>query len=301
MGPLPRSVRILLAGLYLWPALCAAAAPGGLRVYVSIEPLQYFVERVAGPRGDVAVLVEAGKRPETYEPTPRQVGALAGADVFFGVGLPLEAAWRRQLRETESSGPEWVDLGEGGSEPGAAGDHDDEGGGTVVASGHGGHDGIDPHIWLDPVEAQRMVVRIAGVLGRLDSANADAFEANAATLRDELQSLHGEIAGLLAESGVESFLVYHPAWGHFARTYGLQQISIESQGKEPGPRGLTEVIRKAKEAGIRTVFVDPRHSRRPAEAVAEAIDARVERLDPLAYDYIENLRRAAQAIADSRS
>lgn len=285
--------------LCLWPALSMAADGKALRAFASIEPIQFVVERVGGSRVGVEVLVGAGQRPETYEPTPRQIAALARSDVFFGVGMPLEAAWRRQIRETTASEITWVDLsadlpGHGGPEaperhaPHAAGD-----------SGH--RHGLDPHVWLSPANARGMASTIADVLGRLDPEHAARFEANAQRLRSELQALDREIAGILAGSGVDAFLVYHPAWGHFARAYGLTQISIESEGKEPGSRGLVKVIRKAQAAGIRTVFVDPRHSRRLAETVAEAIDGRVEVLDPLSYDYFDSLRRAARAIAASRS
>lgn len=300
------TVRTLAALLCLWPVLSLAGRSDALQVYVSIEPLQYFVEQVAGERVDVGVVVAAGQRPETYEPTPRQIGELVRADVFFGVGMPLEAAWRRQLRETASSRLQWIDLADGlpvqvGAHAGSdALDHDDEEDAGAVDE-HGHHGGIDPHVWLNPANAQHMASVIAGVLGRVDPDHAGQYTKNAGNLRAELQALDREIAGLLAESGVDAFLVYHPAWGHFARAYGLRQISIESEGKEPGPRGLVGVIRKAEEQGIRTIFVDPRHSRSLAETVAEAIGARLEVLDPLAYDYPDMLRRAARAIAASRS
>lgn len=300
------TVRILAALLCLWPVFSLAARSEAVQVYVSIEPLQYLVEQVAGERVDVGVVVAAGQRPETYEPTPRQIGALAQADIFFGVGMPLEAAWRRQLRETASSRLQWIDLADGLPEQGDAHagndahDHDDEEE-TRAADGHGHRDGMDPHVWLSPANAQQMVSVIARVLGRVDPEHADQYTENAGNLRVQLQALDREITGLLAESGVDSFLVYHPAWGYFARDYGLRQISIESEGKEPGPRGLVGVIRQAREAGIRTIFVDPRHSQGLAETVADAIGARLEVLDPLAYDYPDNLRRAARAIAASRS
>lgn len=297
---MPRTVRVLLSLLCLWPALSAGAGDDAVRVHVSIAPLQFLVERVGGARVDVGVVVRAGQSPETYEPTPRQIGALAEADVFFGVGMPLEAAWRRQIRETAASRLQWVDLAEALPSRGKAHGEDDKddpaGDGT-----HDHHEGIDPHVWLSPANAAYMAGAIADVLAGLDPASHDLFKENAAVLREELQSLDREIAGLLAKSGVDAFLVYHPAWGHFARAYGLTQISIEAEGKEPGPRGLVEVVRAAEAHGIRTLFVDPMHSDRLARTVADAVGARLEVLDPLAYDYFDNMRRAARAIAASRS
>lgn len=96
-------------------------------------------------------------------------------------------------------------------------------------------------------------------------------------------------------------MVFHPAWGYFAREYGLRQIAIESEGKEPGPKALTQIINRAREEGIHTVFVDPSHSDRLAATMAAALGGGTRVLDPLAYDYIHNLRDVARAIADSGS
>lgn len=302
-----RAAPILVAFLGLVPVLAMSAGDEPLRIQVSIPPLKYLVERVGGARVDVGVVVEAGQSPETYEPTPRQVGALANADVFFGVGMPLEAAWRRQLRQSASAGPEWIDLAASLPARGVVDEQEEEAdahdhAGDDAASGtHRNHDGIDPHVWLSPRNARHMTSVIADVLGRAAPGSVDRFNANARELASELESLDGEIAELLKASEVDAFLVYHPAWGHFARAYGLEQISIEREGKEPGPRGLVGIIRRARDMGIATIFVDPRHGDRLARTVAEAIDARLEVLDPLAYDYQDNLRHAAQAISASRS
>lgn len=287
-------MRFFLALCCLWPVY---AMPGEqpVEVQVSIEPLRFFVERVGGERVRVGVVVEAGRAPETYDPGPRQIAALSDARVFFGVGMPLEAAWRRQLRAPDSGGPEWVDLSQGADavESHADGGHDAE------PAPHRHDQGDDPHLWLDPLRAERMVSDIAEVLARLDPGDAALYRGNAGRLRTELESLHQELSGLLAGSGVDTFLVYHPAWGHFARTFGLRQLAIETEGKEPGPRGLADVIAEARQAGVRVVFVNPRRGRRLAQTVAEAVGARLEVLDPLAYDYFENLRAAARAIAAS--
>lgn len=284
----------------LWPAISTHAGADPVRVHVSIKPLQFLVEQVGGGRVDVGVVVAAGQSPETYEPTPRQISALAKADVFFGVGMPLEAVWRRQLRQAGSEAPEWVDLADGlPGGPGSrqTGDVDSHARGEA----HHHHDGTDPHTWLSPANARDMVSRITDALAAVDPANVGLFRRQAADLHARLDSLDREIAEMLEESQVDTFLVYHPAWGHFARAYGLEQISIESEGKEPGPRGLVDVIRTAEEKQIKTLFIDPTHNDRLARTVADAIGARLEMLDPLAYDYFDALRHAARAIAASRS
>lgn len=280
-------MRPALFFLFAWLLFIASpiARAQALQVQVSIEPLQYLVERVGAEYVDVEVVVRAGQQPETYEPTPRQIAALAGAAVFFGVGMPLEANWRKQVGSGTAGRPEWIDLGAELDESIGAGDNTN----------------YDPHVWLSPVNAQYMVSVIGRVLATLVPEHAELIGENSASVHEELELLHGDIAAMLKESGVNAFLVFHPAWGHFARTYGLEQIAVESDGKEPGLRGLIEVIRTAKRERIRTLFLDPRHDRRLAETIASAIECEVEILDPLSYDYINNLRSAAHAIAASKS
>lgn len=275
-----------------WIAMAPAQAAGSLRVFVSIEPLRYLAERVGGERVGVTVVAKSG-RPETYEPSPRQIADLAEADVFFGVGMPLEAAWRTQIRGVAAQSPQWVDLS-AGIENGT--DSEEPSGETSPSHDHGA---ADPHVWLSPLNARRMAASVREILSGLDPAGAAYYERNASTLHRELEMLDREISAILNASGVTVFLVFHPAWGHFARAYGLEQIAIESEGKEPGPRAMIEVIRRAKQAGTGTVFIDPRHAKRPAETIAQAIGARIETLDPLSGDYVNNLRNAARAIADS--
>ena len=95
------------------------------------------------------------------------------------------------------------------------------------------------------------------------------------------------------------FMVFHPAWGYFADTYGLTQIAIEQEGKEPGARALTALIEQARAKQVRVIFVQPQFNRKTAQRLAAAIGGRVEPIDPLAENYIDNLRRVARLIAEA--
>jgi zinc transport system substrate-binding protein len=157
----------------------------------------------------------------------------------------------------------------------------------------------DPHTWTDPRLAARMVQRIAETLARLDPAGAEFYAARSLALQDELLELHDEIAARLAPVHGGTFVVFHPSWGYFADAYGLHQLPIEISGREPGPRGLAEVIRRGRAAGVRVVFVQQQFSQRSALAVAEALDARIVEADPLALDYIDNLRAVSMRMAQA--
>lgn len=290
------SVRLLLLLLCALLALPgpARAEPAPLQVVVSVLPQQFLVQRIAGARAEVLTLVAPGDSPATYSPGPATLAALDAARVWFTLGVHFELTWRERITRDRPA-LEVVALAEGlpqrrveESWTVLAGEHD-----HGHAQDHRGHDhaGLaDPHTWTDPRLAARMAERIATTLARLDPDGAELFHANARALQSELLELHAEIAARLAPVEGEAFIVFHPSWGYFADAYGLRQLPIEIGGREPGPRGLAELIRRGREAGARVVFVQQQFSQRSAHAVAEAIGAAVVEADPLALDYIDNLR-----------
>jgi len=142
-----------------------------------------------------------------------------------------------------------------------------------------------------------MALAMGDTLARLDPAGGEAYRARARTLEAELLALHEELAARLAPAAGGVFIVFHPSWGYFADAYGLVQLPIETGGHEPGPRTLATLIDRGRAAGARAVFVQPQFSGRSATAVAEALGARVIRADPLARDYIGNLRMLGDTLA----
>ena len=268
----------------------------GVQVFVSVAPLKYFVERIGGELVDVEVMLESGHSPVTYEPTPRQMVVLSEADVFVRVGVPFEVSWISKLREIN---PEmtivdcrkgitllpipYKTLGIGGGDYG----HD--------------HAAGDPHIWLDPSLVKHIIQTIRDQLIRIDESNRTVYEENTERFHRELDHLDHEIRHLMASIDNPKFLVFHPAWGYFARAYGLEQVSVEHEGKEPGPSTLATLISTIKKLDIGTVFVQRQFSTQMMTALAAEIDAKVTVLDPLAEDYMANLRAAARAIAGSQT
>ncbi|MBK1702381.1 ABC transporter substrate-binding protein [Thiococcus pfennigii] len=283
------------------PAL--AAEP--LSVFVSVPPQATFVTRVGGDHVEVSALIRPGTNPHTFEPTPRQVAALAAADLFVRIGMPFEDALMHRLRDLnptmviadardglplrrlEPHGHDEHDEHEHEHEHEHAGDHDH------------GHDAnaLDPHVWTSPPLVIEMAGAIRDQLTRLDPGHAADYAANHDAFVAELRALDEAIRADLASAPGRRFMVYHPAWGYFAETYDLVQIPIEFEGKTPGPRTLASLIDQARAAGIRVILVEPQFSPKAAEQVARAIDGRVESIDPLAADYIANLRSVARTIA----
>ena len=294
-----KSTTHLLACLcLLLPLGSAAAQSAPLQVVVSILPQEFFVTRIAGDRVEVLTLVQPGDNEATYSPGPATLAALDGARAWFTMGVHFEDVWLERITR-DRPGMEVVPLADGlplrrteasllTHDTAHGHDHDHD---------HAGRP--DPHTWTDPRLAARSVLRIADALARLDPAGAAEYRARADELRAELLALHEEIEARLAPVRGAAFVVFHPSWGYFADAYGLVQLPIEVGGREPGPRSLAAVIRYGRQAGVRAVFVQQQFSQRSARAVAEALGVPVIEADPLALDYLANLRQVSVRMAEA--
>lgn len=297
---LTKSRSLLLAAAILTAAcLCLpaggapaqAAEPDRVKMVVSILPQVWFAERIGGGDVEVSVLLGPGQSPATFDPSARQMAALLEAELFVVAGVPFENGLLPKIRRlpdgpaiAEVPVPESVAGRESGGHESAGHDHD--------------HDGIDPHTWLAPRQAQALADTMCAALCRLRPAWAPRFQARSEVLRQELTSLDRQIAELLAPWRGREFFVFHPAFGHFAAAYGLTQVAIEAGGHEPGARHMTEIIERAKDAGATAIVVQPQFSRRSAEAVARSLGVEVIALDPLAVEYDANLLLIARTLGE---
>ena len=155
----------------------------------------------------------------------------------------------------------------------------------------------DPHLWVVPRHVDHMAVQVEAALERVLPDEQDALRRNLSEFRARVAALDRAIEQLLGDAEGAQFFVFHPAWGYFAEEYGLRQVAVEHEHKEPDPYQLKQLIERAKEAQVRVIFVQPQFDPTSARMVAEETGARVETLDPLAEDWEANLRRAARALA----
>jgi zinc transport system substrate-binding protein len=258
------------------------AESNGLSMFVSIPPQKYLLEQIGGGHIDSQVMLGPGANPHNYDPSPRKLAQLARARTYFTIGVPFEQMWQSRLQAVNPE-IEFIHCGADLS------DHH--------AHHHSQHEHHDPHIWTSPVETQAISECMLASLLRLDPRHASIYITNHDRLQQDLQRLHDEITLLLESLTTRYILVQHPAWDYFADTYGFEQISIEQDGHEPHARHLARVIEFARSHGMKTVFAQPQYSIATAQLVADAIGGRVVELDPLAENYIENMRQVAHAIA----
>jgi zinc transport system substrate-binding protein len=285
----------LVLALATGPTLAQAQPP--VDVLVSILPQRFIVERVGGERVRVTVLVGPGQTPATFEPSPRQITAVGRARLYFRIGVGFEHAWLPRLRAINPR-LEVLDQRDGLPLRGEPAGHGHRHGDGEDLPGDA-HAGTDPHVWTSPRLVNAMASQVRDTLARLDPPGRPDYDRRLATLRAELDGLDREVRSILEPVQGRRFLVFHPTWGYFADEYGLEQVAIEHEGKEPGARRLGALIDDARARGIRAVFVQRQYSATAAQTVARAIGARVVELDPLSDDYVANTRRVAQAFRDA--
>jgi zinc transport system substrate-binding protein len=257
-------------------------------VFVSILPQAFLVERVGGSRLRVDVLVAPGQSPETYEPTPRQLAALSDAALFVRVGVPFEESLLGRL-PTGNGELQIVEAHAGIARQQPRG---------ASASRAGPP---DPHLWLDPRHAATMAQAVADALRERDPAGAEAYQRNLHVLQRDLEGLDRELAAELAPVRGRKLFAYHGAYGYFCARYGLEQVALSLGDQHPGAKRVAEFVAEAERNGATVLFVQPQFSRRQAEAVAAQLGAEVVALDPLAKDYIPNMRRIARYVREGLS
>jgi zinc transport system substrate-binding protein len=296
-----------------WPAGSArAAAP--LPVLASIAPQKYMLERIAGDSIAVTVLVKPGSDPHSYEPGPSHMRQAAQSAAWFTIGVPFEEVWLDRIKGVSPNlriiscikGIQRLPFAdhdaEGHAEEGH--DHPEEGHDAAGEAAHGhdhDHGALDPHVWLSPMLAREMLSTMARELGKLLPDKAASFRAKAQAFASELEELDRELALRFLDVPEDKrvFLTFHPSWRYFAFNYGLREIDIEVEGKEPGPKRMKEIIDTAKEYGIRAVIIEPQFPRSAARAIAESLGARVLVADPLAEDLPALYRDFADKLLES--
>jgi zinc transport system substrate-binding protein len=244
------------------------------------------------------VMVPPGASPHSYEPKPEQMRALARASAYFAIGveyekavLPKIAAMHPDLKIVQTDAGIVKAPMTGRHQHGQAKEHEHE---HEHEHGHHHHKGLDNHVWLAPELVRIQAKNILESLTALDPAHAAVYASNYRAFMADLDSLDVDIKEALGGREGSAFMVFHPAWGYFATQYGLRQIPVEVEGKEPTAQDLQRLIDRAKSEQIRVVFVSPQFSTRSAETIAKAINGQVVPVNPLAEDWMENMRTVAE-------
>ncbi len=239
-------------------------------ITVSIPPFRYFVEKIAGQDFAVNVMVPAGSNPHVYEPVPTQIDKLSRSKAYISNGfLGFEQTWLDRFYEINKT---MVILSLGDNIEPIMSQNDHEGVHT---------EGADPHYWVSPKCAMKMASSVKELLCNLNPEAGNRYESNYDSLMSIISGVDRLAKELFSEHPGSSFMIYHPNLAYLARDYGLEEISVEFEGKEPSPSRMKELIDLARERNIRTIFVQKEYDSKNAKAIAGEIGADIKIIDPL--------------------
>ena len=253
---------------------------------VTIEPLRYFTETIAGDKYRIVSMVPKGSSPETYDPTPQQLVALSRSEAYLRIGyIGFEQAWMKKL-EANAPNMKVFDTSQGVD--------------LIRGEGHwhGNHfheGGVEPHIWNSTRNAIIIAENIYTALCELDAAHQEEYKNRLDVLKETIAQTDKNVFTFL-ENADSTFLIYHPALSYFARDYGLKQISIEEGGKEPSPAYLKHLIELCRQEKARVIFVQQEFDQRNAQLIADELGIEVVSINPLSYDWAEEMTRVANAL-----
>ena len=306
-----KNVRLICTTLFLLIAVTFSLSAAGemestrdtpIKVAVSIIPQSYAVNRVAGDLVDVITLVGPGQSPHNYETTPRQMADLAESEAWFLSGTDFENALVPKVTALYPDLPV-IDTTEGVTfrmmdEHSHEDEHEDEHSHEEDEHGHEDeHDMVyDKHTWLskDPYIIQ--VNHIADTLSAIDAENASVYKENASEFISEIEQLFAQLRKDLAPLSGSTVFVYHPAFGYFLDEFNIHQEAVENGGKEPTAKTLAALIEEAQEDNVQAIFVQQQFPKEAAQSVADAVGAQILSLDPLAYDWLENIRKMGDTL-----
>lgn len=251
-------------------------------IFVTITPMQSIIEEITAGDFDIEVIVPKGASPETFEPTPKQVTSFSDAELIFSTGL---IDFEQSLVERIDDDAEVINLSNGIE--------------LIAGScSHGNHQhkhGVDPHIWTSPRALRTMVTNAHKAIMAHYPDSVKYTEATGRLL-ERIDALDTYCATRIKAEGVEAMMIYHPAYTYYARDYGIEQIAIEHDGKEPSLRQTTALIEKAKEHGVKAILRQPQYSEDKVRAIANDAGAEIITTDPLAEDILGEIERVTEII-----
>ncbi|MFI3265471.1 MAG: zinc ABC transporter substrate-binding protein [Rikenellaceae bacterium] len=246
-------------------------------IYVSIAPIKQIVEAIVGSDFDIKIMVPAGGSPETFEPTPRQYIALNEAKAVMSIGL---IDFEMNLLSNLENQDRLINLSQGVETIEGSCSHNHH--------GEHHHHGVDPHVWTSPKELQRMSENCYNAIARLYPDSVQYYQ-NYLALQQSLEELDVKVTGMILASGIESFVIHHPAYSYYARDYGIEQVAIEEDGKDPSTRRIGEIIDNAREQGVTQILYQNQFPSTVVDVIAKDAGAAAISVDPLSEDIIEHI------------
>lgn len=263
---------------------CTKVEKSGKPVVTVTLPVEsFFVKSIADTLVDVNVMIPVTAGHSTYTPLPSQLRSLSRSDLYLAIGsLDFELAWKEKMMNVVGDGKlRWVDM-----------DSDVE----LCYGRHCHHDGEseehdeeelskDPHYWVSPKQVVRMIENMEGELSKYGN-----------TTTSEVKKIVGRFDEELKDCTAKAFMIYHPALTYLARDYGMEQLTIEQEGKSISPRDYARQIERAKEMGVKVIFCQQGYDTERVKSAANDLGARIVEIQPESDDYIGQMTTIIEAL-----
>ena len=249
-------------------------------VTVTIPPYQYFVEKIAGDKVDVNVMVSNGNNPETYEPNAQQMMELSNSALYLKVGsIGFEQTWMKKLQD---NAPDMKMI--------------DTSVGIKPAQTPGGN--IDPHVWMSCKNARIIASNIFKALCQLEPENKTFFQKNYQQLLSSIDRQDSIIRKSFKDNPemVRKFVIYHPILTYFARDYQLEQLAIEEEGREPSAAQLKSLIERARKQKIRYCLIQAEFANRNTTTFIKESQTKAMDINPLQADWANAMKEVSLAV-----
>ena len=249
-------------------------------VTVTIPPYQYFVEKIAGDKVDVNVMVSNGNNPETYEPNAQQMMELSNSALYLKVGsIGFEQTWMKKLQD---NAPDMKVL--------------DTSVGIKPAQTPGGN--IDPHVWMSCKNARIISSNIFKALCQLEPENKTFFQKNYQQLLSSIDRQDSIIRKSFKDNPemVRKIVIYHPILTYFARDYQLEQLAIEEEGREPSAAQLKSLIERARKQKIRYCLIQAEFANRNTTTFIKESQTKAMDINPLQADWANAMKEVSLAV-----
>ena len=286
------SVLSILCAVVLTLLACSApTTPSQRTVSVTILPQKFIAEQIAGERFAVNCVVPANSNPEAYDPTSLQLMEVDRSEAYLRVGeIGFELAWMPRLLQN-SPHLKVYDTSQGIDMIKTAHAHTHADGATHVTTG------VDPHTWSSPRNVRIMAHNIYRALVELDAEGEEYYRDNYQRFVHHIDSVDSVVSEILAPVQGRAFAIYHPSLTYLARDYGVRQLCIEHSGKENSALSLMSVIDEARRCDVKVVFVQQEFDTRHVATFARELNADVVTINPLNYEWSNEIIDIAHAIA----
>lgn len=265
-------------------------------IATSILPQKALVDAIGGDKVNVIAMIPAGASPHSYEPKPLQMLSISKAKAYFTVGVEFEEAWLNRFK-SQNKKMIIIDSVYGIKKIEMAAHHHDEDEHEEHHEDHE-HETLDPHVWTTPKNMIIMATNIKNALIKLDPSNKIVYTKNYIKLVGSLKQTDLQIKAILKNTPKGSkFMIFHPSWGYFAKEYGLIQLPIELEGKEPKAKDLAILISKAKKEHIKAIFVAPEFSAKSASQISKTLGIPVVKISNLGYNWHDFMISFAKVVS----